>query len=254
MLKFFLIFCATITTACFAQPTVSTEAPKVKIGLCIVATGKYDSFVKPLIESARTHFCPNQEVTFFIFTDGNVPKGKDIVEVYQKRIGWPYDTLKRFHVYDAHRDLLQKMDYLFACDADMLFVGPVGEEILSDRVATIHGGFIGQVGTYETRRISTAYVEKKIRHSSTYFAGAFYGGTTKEFFKLLTIIKGRVDKDIEHDVMALWHDESHLNRYFNDFKPTKVLPTSYCYLEILNLPYEKKLLALHKPTADKLRQ
>ena len=29
-------------------------------------------------------------------------------------------------------------------------------------------------------------------------------------------LEGRVNRDLEKDVIALWHDESHINRYFID--------------------------------------
>lgn len=46
--------------------------------------------------------------------------------------------------------------------------------------------------------------------------------------------------------MAVWHDESHWNRYCIDHKPTTILSPSYCYPESWNLPYKKRLLALDK--------
>ena len=58
-------------------------------------------------------------------------------------------------------------------------------------------------------------------------------------------IKERVDKDLEKDVIAIWHDESQMNRYFIDNIP-KLLNPSYCYPESWNIPFEKKLLALDK--------
>jgi histo-blood group ABO system transferase len=236
------------------SPVFAEDQKPSKVGLCIVATGKYDQFVKPLLESARTYFCPDQQVTYFVFTDGNVPEGSDVVKVHQKRLGWPYDTIKRFHIYDAHKELFREMDYLFACDADMLFVNPVGEEILSDRVAVLHPGFIGKRGTYERNKISAAYVDKKTRRRETYFAGAFYGGKTKDFLALTAELKNRVDEDLKKNYMAVWHDESHLNRYFLDHKPTLVLSPSYCYLEGFDLPFEKKLVARQKSDIEALRK
>ena len=35
-------------------------------------------------------------------------------------------------------------------------------------------------------------------------------------------------------------------RYFIDNKPTKILNPSYCYGESMNIPFDKKLLALDK--------
>lgn len=252
---FFLILLMIFASADSAEALRKSHGRQnCKIGLCIVATGKYDAFVKPLIESAQTYFCTDHEVKFFIFTDGQVPQGKNIVQIFQKRLGWPFDTLKRFHIYDANKDLLKEMDYLFACDADMLFVGPVGDEILSERVATLNGGYMGKRGTYETNKISTAYVDKMNRRRGTYFVGAFYGGSVEEFLSLVAENKRRVDKDLEKNYIAIWHDESHLNRYFIDFKPTKVLSPSYCYLEGHDLPYEKKILACQKTGIEALRK
>ena len=94
-----------------------------KIGLLIVATGKYDQFVDPLITSARKYFCPTHDVTYFVFADGNrITDANDVVRVYEKKMGWPYDTLMRNFIYNKNRDLLSEQDYLFAIDADMLFV------------------------------------------------------------------------------------------------------------------------------------
>ncbi len=215
-----------------------------KVGLLIVATGRYIQFVPPLIESANKHFCTNQEVTYFVFTDGEPPKADNVKKIEQKRLGWPYDTMMRLSMYDTQREMLKEMDYLFALDADMLFVDTVGDEILSDRVATQHPGFVGRRGTYERRKKSTAYVASS--EGSCYFAGGFNGGTSSEFLKLAQTVTENVKKDQAKNIIALWHDESHINRYFIDNPPTKVLPPSYCYPESWKLPYKKRLLALDK--------
>lgn len=214
------------------------------IGLCITATGKYISFVKPLIESARTYFCTNHAVTFFVFTDGNLEPAPDIVKIYQNKLGWPHDTLKRFHFYDSARDYLARMDYIFATDADMLFVDHVGNEILGNLVATQHPGFVGVRGTYETDSRSTAQV--KNYEGRSYYAGGFYGASAQQFLELVRTCKEHIDEDLNRNYIALWHDESHLNRYFIDHVPDIILSPSYCYPESLSLPFAKKLLALDK--------
>ena len=147
------------------------------------------------------------------------------------------------------------MDYVFATDADMLFVDFVGkdfsgngEEIFNERVATQHPGYVGQRGTYETNNISTACIRSN--EGKYYFAGGFYGGRSPEFLKLVKTCADNVDKDLKKNFIAIWHDESHLNRYFIDNKPTRILSPSYCYPERWNLPYHKRLLALDKNHAD----
>ena len=59
-------------------------------------------------------------------------------------------------------------------------------------------------------------------------------------------ISKNIDVDYKNGIIAIWHDESHMNRYFIDNKPTTILSPSYCYGEPLNIPYEKKILALVK--------
>ena len=215
-----------------------------KIGLLVMATGKYIVFVEPLIQSARIHFFPGHEVTFFVFTDKQAPIGHDIVSVFQSKLGWPFDTMMRNEVYASHKELYSSQDYLFACDADMLFVDTVGDEILGEHVATIHPGFVGKRGSYETSPKSLACVYQN--EGEYYFAGGFYGGAREKFINMASTLAKRVNEDLKEGIIAVWHDESHWNRYCIDHKPTVILTPSYCYPESWHLPYKKKLLALDK--------
>lgn len=220
------------------------------IGLLIVATGKYIEFVAPLIQSAEKHFCRNHKVTYFIFTDGDAPKSENVVTINQKRLGWPYDTMMRFAMYADAKERIQCMDYVFACDADMLFVDTVGDEILGDRVGTLHPGFVGSKGTYETRNASTAYIPNN--QGKYYFAGGFNGGKTEEFVHMAHTMTQNIKRDLENGIVAVWHDESHLNRYYVNNEPTVILSPSYCmpdYPDHMKGPwskYPRKLLALVK--------
>jgi len=220
------------------------------IGLLVMATGRYIQFVEPLIQSARKHFTPNHQVTYFVFTDSILPNQEDVLYFYQPKLGWPFDTMQRYHTYLANKNFLLEQDYLFACDADMLFVDTVGDEILSERVATLSPGFSPgspyprMRGAYETNPLSTAYVSDA--EGDYYFAGGFYGGSREEFFKIIEINATHIDQDLQNGIIAEWHDESHWNRYCIDFPPTLILSPSYCYPENWKIPYTKRLLALDK--------
>jgi histo-blood group ABO system transferase len=235
--KFFILL---VSAASLLQSTLFAD----KIGLLVMATGKYIIFVEPLIRSARAHFCPGHEITFFIFTDKQAPISHDIVSVFQSKLGWPFDTMMRNETYASHKELFASQDYLFACDADMLFVDTVGDEILGERVATMHPGFVGKRGSYETSSTSLACVSQT--EGECYFAGGFYGGSRDEFLNIASTLAQRVNNDLKQGVIAVWHDESHWNRYCIDHKPTVILTPSYCYPESWDLPYQKKLLALDK--------
>lgn len=229
---------------------------KKNIGLLIIATGKYDQFIPPLFHSIKRFFCTEDDVKLFAFTDSNdIIENDNIIRLQQEHLGWPGATLMRYHIFDKHKEELSKMDYLFYCDVDMKFVAPVGREILPEDnsnglVGTIHPGFYDQRtgrGTYETRKESTAFVKED--EGENYFAGGFNGGTSEAFLKMAAHIKMNVDIDKEKGIIAVWHDESHLNRYFIN-NPPKQLSPSYCYPESWAVPFEKKLVALVKNHAE----
>jgi len=217
----------------------------MKIGLLLIATGKYDRFVGPLVESARKYFMKNHEVTYFLFTDSDKFNNEDnVISTPKTHEPFPAPTLKRYETFYNYRHELIKMDYLFYSDVDMLFVDEVGDEILSERVGTIHPGYVGGRGTPETRKESLACVYE--HEKMNYYAGGFNGGTAKNFLDMCEKLNNNIQKDLEKGIIAIWHDESHMNRYFIDNPPTKSLSPSYCYPESWTLPYKKKLLALDK--------
>jgi len=221
-----------------------------KVGLLIICTNKYTRFLDPLLRSADQYFLKNQDVTYFVFTNQEVElaTNRKVVGTYVDHKEWPWMTLGRYKIFSDASEELSKMDYLYYCDADMLFVGEVGDEILGDRVATQHPGLYGTRGTPETNPQSLACVYP--HEEMQYFAGGFNGGKSEEYLKMAKVISDNIDIDYAKGVIAVWHDESHFNRYCVDNPPTKVLSPSYCYGESLHIPFERKLIALDKNHAE----
>eukprot|EP00960_Hanusia_phi_P020936 617533-Hanusia_phi.AAC.1 len=78
-----------------------------------------------------------------------------------------------------------------------------------------------------------------------YFAGGFVGGRTDEFLQMSAEISEAIDDDDQNDVgkiylpswimmvkqvVAIWHDESHLNRYLSNHQHlVRILSPSYLY-------------------------
>jgi len=218
----------------------------MKIGLLIIATNKYTTFLQQLISSADKFFCNNHEVTYFIFTNKyiKIDSIRNIVKIYAEHKEWPWMTLGRYKIFSEESNRLSNMDYLYYSDVDMGFCDFVGDEILSQRVATQHPGYFGERGTPETNPLSLACV---LPHEAMqYFAGGFNGGTSEEYLKMANKISINIEKDYSRGIIAIWHDESHMNRYFIDNSPTKILEPSYCYGESMNIPFKRKLVALDK--------
>jgi len=218
-----------------------------QVGLLIIATNNYITFLDNLIKSADEFFLKNQNVCYFIFTNKEISflkTKRKIIKIDIEHKAWPWMTLGRYDIFYENSSLFKEIDYLFYCDVDMKFVDHVGDEILSDLVATIHPGFCGKRGTPETNPNSLACISEN--EELQYFAGGFNGGRTDSFLKMSEKISKNIKTDYSNGIIAIWHDESHMNRYFIDNKPTKILNPSYCYPESWNLLYNKKIIALDK--------
>ena len=225
----------------------------MKIGLLVIATNKYIEFVGPLWESAKKFFLKNHDVSMFVFTNQpEVPEGTTRVE--HQHTPWPGPTLLRYHCFSKNKAVLKDMDYLYYCDADMRFEQDVGEEVLGDLVATKHPGFWDKPEEFiyqsrERRRESMAYMAPG-DGNGLYFAGGFNGGKRDKFLSMCDELSFCVDQDKAKGIVAVWHDESHLNRYLSVHKPTVILSPAYCYQEELSMPLPRKLVALKKNHAE----
>jgi len=256
----------------------------MKIALLTIATNKYIQFAQPLYESVEKHFLKGHTINVFLFTNQVDPRtrqhSKEVAEllnayppldpsasgkrvslytIEQPHMPWPYITLKRYHIFQrinhsegsnagSFRAFFDDFDYVYYSDIDMLFVDDVGEEIFGDLVATCHPGFYNKprhLWTYENRPASRACVAP--HEGRMYFAGGFQGGSAKRYCQAMRDISRAIDDDLQRGIIAVWHDESHWNRYLIDNPPDSVLSPSYCYPESWAwLPFPRKLLALDK--------
>eukprot|EP00698_Gefionella_okellyi_P024428 TRINITY_DN8607_c0_g1_i1.p1 TRINITY_DN8607_c0_g1~~TRINITY_DN8607_c0_g1_i1.p1 ORF type:complete len:642 (-),score=116.64 TRINITY_DN8607_c0_g1_i1:49-1974(-) len=223
-----------------------TASSGLRVGFLLVATKMYIKFARDMISSAKGRLLTNHEVHFFVWTDATAAEQKwasnsaRIHFIEQSSIGWPFDSLGRDHLYYRDRHLWSSMDYVFAIDSDVLFVGAIGDEILGDRVATLAAWFYGMPGTkatYETRRgangipLSTAFIP--VENRQCYFAGGWFGGRHDQMLHMLKTMSAQITTDLLRTppVIAAWHDESHVNRYFVDYPPTHVLSPGFLFPE-----------------------
>jgi hypothetical protein len=234
---------------------------KVKIGILYICTGNYTVFWKDFYESMEKYFATDAEKHYFVFTDADhIEHGVDaagnknpyIHRIYQKNLGWPGNTLKRFHMFLGIEEELAKLDYLFFCNANLQVlqtisasdVLPTGEEKL---VATLHPGFYAKPRrkfTYEKNRKSIAYINKS--EGERYFAGGFNGGTSSAFISATKKMREQIDADEKNGVVARWHDESHWNRYLVSRTDVKVLSPAFLYPEGWSLPFTQIILVRDK--------
>lgn len=217
------------------------KAPK--IGVFYIVTGRYKVFWPEFQESFKTKFLPEAERHIYLFTDEEEEffrKGlpEDIILSYHRieHQPWPFMTLMRYHLFMKHYDEWKDCDYIFFINSTYIFYKKLGTEILPGAeheylVAAEHRQSVRRTPdryTYDRNPASKAYIP--YGQGSHYYAGGFNGGTVPAFKALCESIIQATDEDLSNNIIALWHDESHLNAYLLN-RNIKVLPPTYVWLQ-----------------------
>jgi hypothetical protein len=207
-------------------PPKNEEESRTKTALVVIASGEiYWRYAEALIVSAKKFFIPHD---IFLFTDREA-KFDVKKQVAIPSLRFPEATLKRYHIFLEEEEALSQYENIFYCDADMLFAESIAEnEILSYGITVVeHPGFLGhpEGASYESNPASTAY----LKQAMTYVCGGFNGGTSRAYLEMAKVIRAAIDTDLEHGIVARWHDESHLNRYCYDNPPARILSPAFCH-------------------------
>ncbi|XP_053060370.1 histo-blood group ABO system transferase [Acinonyx jubatus] len=232
-------FAPVIWDRVFDSAILDAQFENTTVGLTIFAIRKYVAFLELFLQTAEKHVMVGHKVSYHVFTDrpGDVPRaplgeGRQGV-VLEVRSYWRWQDVST-HRMEMIRRFLHEVDYLVCADVDMRFRDHVGVEILSPLFGTLHPGFYGaarEAFTYERRPQSQAHVPRD--EGDFYYAGGFCGGSVAEVLRLTSACHQATVVDRAHGIEAVWHDESHLNRYLLDHKPTKVLSPEYLWDEQL---------------------
>ena len=197
----------------------------MKVAITFIGTNKYLDFLPKYYENIEKYFLPNSEKTIFAFTDGELNDTPDNLKVYhQEHLEWPYITLKRFEIINKARNEIDKHDWLVFIDADALPVVEITEEefFTNKPLFGVHHPchFLGMEphtqapGAYDQNPNSEAYVDTSKGLPEVYYQGCFWGGKVPNVCAMIDELEARVNRDLEKNVVALWHDESQINKYF----------------------------------------
>jgi hypothetical protein len=228
-----------------------------KIGILYICTGPYILFWEDFYKSFENKFIKDYEKHYFVFTNSN-----DIYNSQNERVHlysienqpWPLVTLLRFQTFLSAEKDIEKCDYLLFSNANIV----CEKEILSDEIlpredkgenifVTTHPGYYQKPRVffpYERSQRSLAYIPWNL--GKTYVIGAFFGGTSKAFIELCKTLKKNIEEDLKKNVIARWHDESHLNRYIIGKDSVRILSPEYCYPVGLKVSYSKKISSVSK--------
>ena len=235
----------------------------MKVAIIFIGTNKYLDFLPTYYENIEKNFLPNSEKTIFAFTDGELDDTPDNIKVYhQEHLEWPYITLKRFEIINKARADLDSMDWLVFLDADTRVVDTVTEEeFFSDKPYfgvhhTCHAlkmqPHTEYPGAFETNTDSRAGVTEE-DDTSMYYQGCLWGGRVPEVLDMIEELDGRVEEDLSNDVIALWHDESQLNKFYSEVKEdVHLLGPEYAYPEVFqdHCNFEPKIVHLAKDNSS----
>lgn len=180
-----------------------------------------------------------EEKQFFVWSDDiHLADGLDNVRLLHKECaGFPADSLFRFEMFLQAEEELRAFDYIYFFNANAEFRKNVGEEILPDESGLAMGIWGGKQRNrlacfhpYERNKKSLAYVAPYGK-DYIYYMGGLNGGRTKEYLEFVHTLAENIHDDYNRGIIAMVHDESHINAYMRTHKG-KILP------EYLNRPEE----------------
>uniref|UniRef100_A0A8C2GI65 Histo-blood group ABO system transferase-like n=1 Tax=Cyprinus carpio TaxID=7962 RepID=A0A8C2GI65_CYPCA len=213
------------------------------IATTVFALGKYTRFLKDFLESAEEHYFVGFRVHYYLFTDQpeaipNVKLGQErylTVKKVPSLNRWQDISMGRMGILEKliENELANEADYIFCLDIDTKFYGRWGVETLGRLVGVIHPWFFNVprfIFTYEHRRESQAYIPAG--EGDYYYTGAAFGGSLNDVHKLTRTCREQMNIDAANSIEAIWHEESHLNKYLFYNKPSKLLSPEYLWRDI----------------------
>lgn len=198
----------------------------MKIAILYICTGNYSVFWKDFYQSCEKYFYPKEQKHYFVFSDKQeiISQGNSIenVDVFFQRVaGWPYDTLMRFNSFCMIQDLLVSYDYCYFWNANTVILREINEavipfpykdkELVLWRHTTCYDDEVGVKFQPERNPLSTAYIAEGEKCHP--YGGGFFGGTSYGFIRMSIELRNRIKTDLEHGIIAVWHDQSHIERY-----------------------------------------
>ena len=205
------------------------------VAILYIATGRYTVFWKYFYESAEKYLLNNCLKHYFVFTDNSEDiAGKsrgNVTCIQQNKLGWPFDTLMRFDIFLSIKDQLEAFDYIFFFNGNSEIVSEITSDDLlplteDQKLVFAHQPHMFHLSkrkfTYDRNPESSAYIPNG--QGQYYFMGGINGGDTSAYLEMCEKLNQNIKSDLEKDVIALWHDESHLNKYALNRDDVKILP------------------------------
>jgi hypothetical protein len=239
----------------------------MKVHIVNIATNIYIEYWENLIDSLEKNNLEHTDVTVHIFTDdphraalkANSIRNLDINIYKIPNLVWPEATLNRYEY--IHQIATNNQGIVAYLDSDMLITDNLvdifrNEPIPDSMYLVAHPGYwrprgiikvfayilaptmlvrdisrvikMGSLGDWETRESSAAFVPRSARDK--YVCGGFWYGSNRAVAELSEKLQLQILADSTQDIIAKWHDESHLNQWASIHK-YKLLGPEFCFNE-----------------------
>lgn len=228
----------------------------MRIGIIYIATGIYTEFWKEFYPTCEAFFCMDAQKGYEIFTDSPKLLSMKFHNTYMHPIedrGFIVNvSSKPKFICEIASELEQKYDYVFYLNGNYKFVEPIlSHEILpgpENNYLTVlsfdrYKSKLSEELPYDRNPCCQAYIP--YGQGTSYYQGGFYGGRTKEMLLLSKWCASRIEEDLRKKIIALYHDESYLNRYLLDCHP-RALNEVYGNSSFLNYSGYFKAILLQK--------
>ena len=199
-------------------------------------------------------FIPDYSKDYYVFTDAENLHGEDrenVHKIEQNCLGWPYDTLMRFHMFLRIEEELKQYDYIFFFNANSYIPRKItAEEFLPEKEGVLfvqHPGMYNKKPeeyTFDRNPECRAYIP--MGEGKVYVCGGINGGKSEAFLKVIHELSCRIDEDLSKEIIAIYHDESQINRYVYESENYKLLSPAYCYPQGWKIPFSKRIVILDK--------
>lgn len=210
----------------------------------------YYVFTDLFKESAKEQFIDmiNKKYNKF-YEDDAVIDADRIVFIPTYPQGFPNMALYKYHFfidyYSENEDKFESVGMIYMLDPTMLCVNEIKESMMTPQnssqteftdhrkeiVAVRHSSFPYCSGTVEQNTLSSAYVDTEYySQTRVYYRSSVVGASRNRFVSMANELVDAINCDDSVDVIAEFHDESHLNRYLFECRDNvQSLPMTFCF-------------------------
>lgn len=221
----------------------------MSVGILYIAIGKYASFFEDFYTSCELHLFPETQKRYYVYSDVIDASNFENVKVIKATDrGWPENTLMRFDMFADSQADWQNNDYILFLNGNSLvlkdiLLNEIFPENDSATVTTLSWHVYDTMQPkrfpYERNPKSAAFIP--LSAGERYYQGGLFGASTTTFIELVNQCHKQIAQDSERNIIAVNHDESHLNRYLLG-KSVYTLTTKYGRPEEWQYPENPKII------------